>query len=103
MSLPGRLGASVDLDRVPALSPDGNMPDLLTLLYSESASRLLVTVPPDKAAGFDDLLRRFQEEDAACLGRVGHGPRLLLARDNAVVCSADAEELARAFKATFDW
>ncbi|MDR2075780.1 MAG: phosphoribosylformylglycinamidine synthase [Desulfovibrio sp.] len=101
MSLAGRLGASIDLDKVPFLPP--GEADLLTLLYAESASRLLVTVPEDKAARFDALLRRFREEDAACLGRVAQEPRLLLSSKNSPVCSAEAEELARAFKATFDW
>jgi phosphoribosylformylglycinamidine synthase len=102
MSLAGRLGASIDLDKVPVLSPDGDKPDLLTLLYAESASRLLIAVPPDKAAAFDGLLLHFQEEEAACLGQVGEGPLLLTSR-NSPVCVAEAEELARAFKATFDW
>ncbi|MDR1359572.1 MAG: phosphoribosylformylglycinamidine synthase [Deltaproteobacteria bacterium] len=101
MSLGGRLGADLDLDAVPV--PEGDKAELLCRLYAESASRLLVAVPPDRAAAFQNLLLDFQEEDAACLGRVTRDSRLILRSRNAPVCAVEAEELARAFKATLAW
>jgi phosphoribosylformylglycinamidine synthase len=101
MSLGGRLGACVDLDKVPV--PPGQARDLLCLLYAESASRLLVTVPPDRAAGFEDLLLSFQEEEAACLGRVSREDGLVLSSEGVPVCAAGTEEMASAFKATLAW
>ncbi|MDR2162279.1 MAG: phosphoribosylformylglycinamidine synthase, partial [Desulfovibrio sp.] len=103
MSLAGRLGATVDLDLVPALPAAEGGPDLTGLLYAESAGRFLVTVPPDGVPAFEELLKRFQEEDAACLGSVESSSFLMLRKGSATVCEAEVEDLARAFKATLDW
>ena len=59
MCIGGRLGADIDLDAVPALESMSRF----ELLYSESASRLIVSVRPDlatllEALGMWQLCRR---------------------------------------------
>ncbi|MDR0338796.1 MAG: phosphoribosylformylglycinamidine synthase, partial [Desulfovibrio sp.] len=55
MALGGRLGARVNLARVPAcgFSPENAAQSVCALLYAESASRLLVTVPRDAIRRFE--------------------------------------------------
>ena len=96
MALGGRLGADIDLDRVPA------EPGLTTaeLLYSESAGRLVATVAQDDAAWFEEF---FAGLFCAAIGTVSEGKNLALTRSGETVLSADVEALAHAFKATLDW
>ncbi len=96
MCIGGRLGASVDLNRVPA---DKGL-SLTELLYSESASRFLVAVSPDKARFFEETFGA----DAAFLGEVSSSGKLEVTHDGTpVIRGISVEELARAFKATLDW
>ncbi len=92
MCIGGRLGAQVRLDSVPTR---GQISTLATL-YSESASRLLVSVRPDHAGSFETLLG----ERAARIGEVGQINGNL---DITGLCSVPVEELADAFKATLNW
>jgi len=96
MALGGRLGAELDLSAAPA---DAGLLDT-ALLYSESQSRLVVTVRPESAKAFEAL---FAGQDLGLLGRVGAGPELSLKRGAATVLRAPVEELAAAFKSTLDW
>ncbi len=96
MAIGGRLGASLDLDAAPQA---GGLTDL-ELLYSESQSRLVVTVPPENQAAFEAA---FAGQQLGCLGVVTDAPGLVLRRAGAVLCDEPAEDLARAFKATLDW
>jgi phosphoribosylformylglycinamidine synthase len=105
MCIGGRTGARVDLDCVP-VSEDG--PDAVresaALLYSESASRLLLTVPENKAKNFEALCATMPGcrlgVDASRIGVVTSGEILSLAAGGSVVLEAGAEDMARAFKAT---
>lgn len=78
MCIGGRLGAHLALNRVPVIGA-------LTLteaLYSESASRLLVSVAPDKAAEFEALFGA----SAPFIGEVTSDARLTVASaDSAAV------------------
>ncbi|MEG6552205.1 AIR synthase-related protein, partial [Desulfocurvibacter africanus] len=94
MCLGGRLGAHLDLGKVPS-TPAGL--DDLTLLYSESASRLLVTVKPDNRQAFEAL---FAGQDCALVGEVTQGNALTVGRDGKALFIADVEDMASAFKAT---
>ena len=94
MCIGGRLGARLDLDEVPA-TPAAL--DDLTLLYSESASRLLVTVKPADRQAFEAL---FAGQDCALVGEVTGDSALTVGRDGKPLFSADVESMARAFKAT---
>jgi phosphoribosylformylglycinamidine synthase len=96
MAIGGRLGADLDCDAAPGAR---GLTDL-ELLYSESTSRLVVTVSPENQAAFETL---FAGQPCGLLGTVAASPELTLRRGEAVLCAEPAEELARAFKATLDW
>lgn len=96
MCIGGRLGAYLDLNRVPVRG------DLTAteILYSESASRLLVSVHPDKAADFESL---FTPETASFIGEVTADETLTIATASAPLCTLPVETLVSAFKKTLDW
>ncbi|EKO39316.1 MAG: phosphoribosylformylglycinamidine (FGAM) synthase [Solidesulfovibrio magneticus str. Maddingley MBC34] len=96
MAIGGRLGADLDCDAAPGAR---GLTDL-ELLYSESTSRLVVTVAPRNQAAFETL---FAGQPCGRLGTVATAPELTLRRGEAVLCAEPAEALARAFKATLDW
>ncbi len=96
MALGGRLGADVDIanaQQAEALTP-------AELLYSESASRLLVSVKPENAARFEAL---FKGQSFALLGQVTEQPRLVLRSGGNQLVAEDVEGLAKAFKGTLNW
>ena len=96
MAIGGRLGASVDLDAAPAESGVS----ATTILYSESASRFLVTVRPEGTAAFEALF------SGQWLGRVGatsESGSLVVASQGQALLDVPVEELARAWKRTLDW
>lgn len=96
MCIGGRLGARVDLSRVPALEEMNRA----ELLYSESASRLLVSVRADMAGLFEAVCG---EPLCARIGEVTGDGLLTLSGGGASVCAEPVEELANAFKATLNW
>ena len=99
MAVGGRLGARCDIAAVPAPSHGGAMTPT-ELLYSESASRLLVTVKPENAAAFE---ARFAGSACACIGEVTSDATLTVTAAGAPLLAEGVEGLARSFKATFDW
>ncbi len=96
MCIGGRLGAEVDLQKVPALEDM----TVAELLYSESASRLLVSVAPDKAAAFESTMKG---SIVARIGVVTDDVTLTMKNGEAVLCAEPVRELVTAFKATLDW
>ncbi|MDL2317117.1 hypothetical protein LJC59_08610, partial [Desulfovibrio sp. OttesenSCG-928-A18] len=108
MAIGGRLGARVDLELVPARgfeSEDASpaaADAAAGLLYSESASRLLVTVPPAHIRDFEALFSPASGcclgFDAALIGKVTDSDRLMVAAGEAVIMDLAVEELAAAFK-----
>ncbi|MFZ5428245.1 MAG: AIR synthase-related protein [Thermodesulfobacteriota bacterium] len=97
MCIGGRLGADVDLSRVP-VSPEGM--SALEILYSESHSRFLVGVPSGSVPSFEKL---FAGQWAAPIGRVTADGKLTVRSGGEPMLSQDVEALAEAFKATLDW
>ncbi|MBF0480543.1 MAG: phosphoribosylformylglycinamidine synthase subunit PurS [Desulfovibrionaceae bacterium] len=97
MAIGGRLGATIDLARMPVL---GGGLSTLELLYSESAGRLLATVAPENRAAFE---AHFPAAELGLLGVVTHEPVLELRSGMAPVLREDVEKLAHAFKSTLDW
>lgn len=92
MCLGGRIGAKIDLDRIPqsgGLSP-------VEILYSESASRLLVSVRPENCGAFETILG----SRATKIGETTQPNGLL---DISGICTVPVEELASAFKKTLNW
>jgi phosphoribosylformylglycinamidine synthase subunit PurSL len=96
MAIGGRLGAELDLAQAPGAS---RLSDL-ELLYSESQSRLVVTVTQDNRAAFEAALAG---QTLGLLGTVTDGPTLTLRRGAAPCLAEDVEGLALAFKATLAW
>ena len=100
MAIGGRLGLNVDLGAVPGI-------DALTpteCLYSESAGRLLVTVPADQARAFESLMSKYSDS-ALCaeLGDVTDAAVATIRHGSRNLCAESVEELAKAFKKTLDW
>ncbi|MBI4806334.1 MAG: phosphoribosylformylglycinamidine synthase [Desulfovibrio sp.] len=97
MCIGGRLGADVDLSRVPT-SPDCT--SAMEILYSESHSRFIVGVPSGNVVSFEKL---FAGQWMAPIGRVTPESRLTIRNSKELVLEEDVESLAEAFKATLDW
>lgn len=96
MCIGGRLGAEIDLDAVPALETMSRF----ELLYSESASRLVVSVRPDLAPLLDAL---GMWQVCRRIGTVSGNGELVLKSGESVILREKVEDLALAFKATLDW
>ncbi len=95
MSIGGRLGAEIDLAKV--RSPE-DLNDT-EALYSESASRLLVSVPKDKAERFEKLAGG----DAVCIGSVCDDQKICFSRGGKPLFACSLDSLVTAFKGTLDW
>jgi phosphoribosylformylglycinamidine synthase len=96
MALAGRTGADIDTDKIPAL--DCPLPE--QRLYSESASRFVVTVAEDKRPAFEAL---FAGDFMAAIGRTTADGTLTLRAGGTTLASAPVEQLATAWKATLDF
>ncbi|MCB9877111.1 MAG: phosphoribosylformylglycinamidine synthase subunit PurL [Planctomycetes bacterium] len=95
MAIGGRLGAAIDLAAMPT---DGPL-DPTRRMFSESQSRFLLEVPPDR---LPDLRANLGDVPFAVIGQVTAAPTLRFAdgaRELATVAVADAE---RAWKAPLD-
>ena len=88
----GGYGLRVELERMIA---EGELRDD-TLLFSESPSRLLVTVRPQEREGFESL---FAGQALACLGEVLDTPRLVVSRSGRTLLDVDINLLKEAWQA----
>jgi phosphoribosylformylglycinamidine synthase len=70
------------------------------LLYSESASRLLVSVRSDRIEDFEDA---FAGQICARIGQTTEDAALRIEHARQELLREDVEALAKAFKATLDW
>ena len=95
MCIGGRLGARADLDTAPTCPAKMETTDLL---YSESNSRLLVSVRPENKEAFES---HFANQHFACIGEVTDDATLTIAKDGQTVLSEDVEALTAAWKAPF--
>ncbi|PKN40728.1 MAG: phosphoribosylformylglycinamidine synthase [Deltaproteobacteria bacterium HGW-Deltaproteobacteria-18] len=96
MALAGRIGADIDTDLIPAL----DCPLAEQRLYSESASRFVVTVADDKRAAFEAL---FAGDFMAAIGKTTADEKLTLRAGSAILVNASVEDLATAWKKTLDF
>ena len=94
--LGGRLGAEINLYAVPYLVAM----NVTELLYSESASRLVVSVKPDLAMILDAL---GMWQPCTRIGTVTGNGQLTMKSGDSVIVNSSVEDLARAFKRTLDW
>jgi phosphoribosylformylglycinamidine synthase len=95
MALGGRCGAMMDLSLVPA-----HAMTVTELLYGESASRLMVSVPDGAREAFEEL---FAGQVCARIGETIALPRVVIAMSGGVLVDENVEDLAQAFKATLNW
>jgi phosphoribosylformylglycinamidine synthase len=73
---------------------------LTEVLYSESASRLLVTVPAADVAVFE---QRFAGQFVGRIGTVSESGELVVTHEGQTLVRARLEAMTKAFKATLDW
>jgi len=92
----GNLGMTVDLSAVPA--EDINRLDYL--LFSESQSRFVVTVSPDKKEEFESIM---SGTGVALIGEVTDSPRLTMTYDGKTVVDEPVEELKKAWQSPLWW
>lgn len=93
MALAGRTGALINLDAVP-VTEEMNATEVL---YSESASRLVVSVPEDKVEAFEAI---FDGQTYGCLGEVTGDEQFIVASGATVLVADNCESLAKSFKGT---
>jgi len=90
----GGFGMRIDLDKVPV---EGMMRDD-SLLFSESASRLLVTVHPRNRDRFEEL---FAADVTACIGQVEEQSELIIhGQQGGVIVKSALADLKEAWQAT---
>lgn len=97
MALGGRRGADVDITLAPGMDIGMTVTEFL---YSESASRLLVTVPEKHRDAFEEL---FDGQDFARIGETTAGTNLVVRIGKLALFSEGVERLADAFKSTLKW
>ncbi len=97
MAIGGRMGAVADLKKVPAAGQDISWPELL---YSESASRFLVTLKPGCREEFEGL---FRGGHMARIGKTTAMADLTLLNGDDLLFSCGVDELAAAWMKTLDW
>ncbi|MGD9238243.1 MAG: AIR synthase-related protein, partial [Desulfobacterales bacterium] len=95
VAMGGNLGMQVDLKRVPAA---GVIRDV-TLLFSESAGRFIVSVDPNQRRDFENL---FEPATCACIGTVTASPQFeIRGLDRTTIISLAVSELKAAWKKPF--
>ncbi len=93
MSIGGRLGANIDAMLIPV--PSSEKINTTEKLYSESASRLLVTIKEENKENFEKL---FENQSFALIGKVNSTDTLQVNDGNIAFMHANVEKLAQAFK-----
>jgi len=96
MAMASELGAEIDLGMIPT-EEDLKIQELL---FSESQSRFIVTIPPDKTKRFEDI---FGYEDFALIGKVIQEPEIIFRKAGEKIASAGIPELKENYKKTLGW
>ncbi len=91
MAIGGRIGANVDVNPMPTC----NCVSLTERLYSETASRLIVTVKPENKLAFESI---FKGQICTLIGKVEAGDKLLVRDGLNKIINTNVETLATAFK-----
>ena len=98
MAIGGRLGCELDLDAVPRAA-DEKVTLAEHLMFSESASRFLLEVPPDRVA---DLEANLDGVPFAWVGQVTATSRVQFQAAGQTVADVPLDHCIRAFKRTLD-
>ncbi len=97
MAIGGRLGVRIDVAAAPCAPADLTP---LERLFSESASRLLVSVPAERQETFEAL---FAGQACARIGEVTAAPEIVFTSSETALCRLNVEQCAEAWKATLNW
>ncbi len=97
MCIGGRMGARVDLARVPRSEPGMAVPDIL---YAESNSRIMASVRPEHQDAFEKL---FKDSHFALLGSTTDDGTLTLADNGQDIMAEPVADLTEAWKAPLAW
>ncbi|MBU1003853.1 MAG: phosphoribosylformylglycinamidine synthase [Proteobacteria bacterium] len=95
MCIGGRLGAAIDLAKVPCCPEDMEVTDLL---YSESNSRLLITVRPENRHAFEAA---FKGQHFALIGEVTDQGTLTVTKGEQQLINEAVDSLTASWKAPF--
>lgn len=90
-ALAGGWGAEIDCTEIPARECAG----LDELLFSESQSRLVVTISPSDREAFEKL---FAGDDVACVGRVREDNQIIFSDGSRRVCKLTWEEAKQVWR-----
>jgi phosphoribosylformylglycinamidine synthase subunit PurSL len=93
IAIGGELGLNVELSKIPSSGQLG----FDELLFSESNSRFVATVPPDR---FGDFERLFIGLPCACVGRVTRDPALTFTHEGEFEAELDLESISSAYRDT---
>ncbi len=94
VSIAGRLGMEIELEEIP--QEEGL--SISRLLFSESAGRLIITVPEDKKNEFESL---FSGIDLKAIGKVNSSKRLRFRYNGRLILDEDISELRYWWKKRF--
>ncbi len=92
----GDLGMTIELTNVPV----ENIKRADTTLFSESQSRFVVTVPPDRAGRFEDIMKGNVFADIGVVTSLKH---FTIMDGEKMVLSAGIDELKEAWQKTLHW
>lgn len=92
----GGLGMEIDLRKVPVEGLERND----KILFSETPSRFVVTIPPENKEKFENTIKT----DFSCIGGVTKNPEFIVKGINGkIIINSDIEELKKAWKQTLAW
>jgi len=93
----GGLGMKIELSKVPAEGADKDY----QVLFSESASRLVVTVKPENKGKFESILKG---NDFSCIGEVTEKPQfVIIGLEGKEIINEKISELKNEWRKTLDW
>ena len=95
-ALAGGFGAEIDCERVPSKGCGG----MDEILFSESQSRLVVTVSPKDRAAFE---KRFEGDHAACVGVVRGDREIVFKEGTSPLITLTCDEAKRAWQAPLNF
>jgi len=96
MAMASELGAEIDLKMIPT-EEDLKISELL---FSETQSRLIVTIAPEQSKKFED---NFGYEDFALIGKVIPEPTLVFKKAGARIAMVGIKELKENYQKTLGW
>ena len=96
MAMAGEMGAEIDLGMIP--TEEGLK--IQELLFSETQSRLIVSISPEKNRRFEDI---FGYEDFALIGKVIPEPELVFTSAGSEFTRIGIRELKENYLKTLGW